>query len=262
MEAESTAVEGPVTVVGERLREARGARGLDLGEVAARTRVPTRHLASIEAGHWAALPGTTYTLGFARAYAQAVGLDPGEVAAELRQEIAEGGPRLKRHEPYEPADPKRVPGRLLTGVAVAAALVFATGYAAWRANLDKAPEASAVASADRPAVPGRPAATAPAAPATGPVILIATQPVWFRVSERGQAAALWQGELAAGQRYEVPATAAAPVLRTTRPEALAVTVGGRTVAPLGEAGASIRNRSLLPRDLLAPPGTSRPAPNG
>ncbi|MET0137909.1 MAG: helix-turn-helix transcriptional regulator, partial [Sphingobium sp.] len=54
------------------MRAAREAAGLQLTEVAARTRVPLRHLEALERGDFAALPGITYCAGFTRAYARAV----------------------------------------------------------------------------------------------------------------------------------------------------------------------------------------------
>ena len=52
--------------------------------MAARTRVPLRHLEAIEQGAYEALPSQTYAVGFARAYARAVGLD--EVATAAHDE--------------------------------------------------------------------------------------------------------------------------------------------------------------------------------
>ncbi len=62
-------VETDVPSVGERLRAAREEKGLSLEDIAAQTRIPRRHLESIEAGDWDRLPAPTYTIGFARSYA-------------------------------------------------------------------------------------------------------------------------------------------------------------------------------------------------
>ena len=70
-----------------------------------------------------------------------------------------------------------------------------------------------------------PAATTPAPAAVpppvaaAPVVITATEPVWIEIKDGGTV--LKQGVLAAGERFEVPATAAAPVLTTGKPEALA-----------------------------------------
>ena len=70
--------------VGERLKAAREAQGLSLEEVASRTRIPTRHLESIEASEWTRLPAPTYSIGFAKSYASAVGLDRTDIGEQLQ----------------------------------------------------------------------------------------------------------------------------------------------------------------------------------
>ena len=45
---------------GELLRRAREQKGLSLEDIAKKTRIPQRHLASIETGDFDALPGRTY----------------------------------------------------------------------------------------------------------------------------------------------------------------------------------------------------------
>ena len=54
--------------VGDRLRAARNSVGLDLSDVATKTRIPQRHLAAIEIGDYSALPSTTYAVGFVKAF--------------------------------------------------------------------------------------------------------------------------------------------------------------------------------------------------
>src|SRR3712207_3598640 len=77
--------------VGERLRAAREAKGLSLEDVARQTRIPLRHLEHIEREEWDALPAVTYSVGFARSYANTIGLDGAEIGAEVRQQL--GGAR-------------------------------------------------------------------------------------------------------------------------------------------------------------------------
>ena len=80
-----------VVSAGQRLREASEAMGLSLEEIAAQTRIPTRHLASLEAGDWDKLPAATYSIGFAKNFASVVGLDRNEIGDQLRTEM--GGSR-------------------------------------------------------------------------------------------------------------------------------------------------------------------------
>ena len=83
-----------LTRSGERLRAAREAKGLTIEDVAAATRIPTRHLQSLEDSEWDKLPAATYSVGFAKNYAGAVGLDRAEIAEQLRAEM---GSELPAH---------------------------------------------------------------------------------------------------------------------------------------------------------------------
>lgn len=83
--ADETIVGGRESV-GARLRHAREAHGLSLNDVAARTRVPTRHLQAIEEDAFDRLPAAPYSVGFAKAFADAVGLNRDEIGREFRAE--------------------------------------------------------------------------------------------------------------------------------------------------------------------------------
>lgn len=253
--------------VGERLKEAREARGMSLDDVASVTRVPTRHLVHIERGEWDALPANTYSVGFARAYANAVGLNGSEIGQELRAQL--GAPASPSAIAYEPADPARVPPRSLAIIVGVVALLLAIGYAVWPSNSapEEDPQAQAAA-VDQPLIAPPPEAArasqpvaAPAA-ATGPVVLTAVDAVWLRVYEEG-GAILFENTMQPGQRYEVPSTARRPQLRVGRPEALRVTVGPAPIPQLGPTGQPIGNVSLLAADLAGraqgPGGAALPA---
>jgi cytoskeletal protein RodZ len=261
---ETVGNQGGGSPVGERLRTAREAKGITLPEVASTTRIPIRHLEHIERGEWGALPAATYSVGFARSYATCVGLDPAEVGQELRQEL--GISRNNTASPaasyYEPADPARVPPRWVAIVAVVLIALLVGGYLLWRNQAvgDQSLEPQLV---ETQAVPqpqnAQPIQQAPAA--TGPVVLTALEDVWFRVTEAQGGAKLYEGILKAGNRYEVPATAAAPQIRTSRAQALRVTVGGTQIPPLGPPEKLITNVSLRAADLAARVA-GQPAPAG
>ena len=91
MDEDEELVETHAPTVGERLRAAREEKKLSLEDIAAQTRIPQRHLESIEKAEWDKLPAPTYTTGFAKSYASAVGLDRTEIGDQLREEM--GGQR-------------------------------------------------------------------------------------------------------------------------------------------------------------------------
>jgi len=255
--------ETDVPSVGERLRVAREEKGLSLEDIAAQTRIPRRHLEAIETADWDRLPAPTYTIGFARSYASAVGLDRTEVADQLRGEMGRQRSMPTASEVFEPADPARtMPKGLVIGAILAViALVVLMSWLN-RRSLEQ-PDDTANSVAAPAAAPQQPAAPPPAAAAQGPVVLTASEAVWLQVAEKG-GATLFSGTLQPGQTYTVPATATAPMLRTGKPEALKATVGTAAAPALGPPATTV-NVSLLPADLMrtgpaAAPTATAPAP--
>jgi transcriptional regulator with XRE-family HTH domain len=68
---------------GARLRHERERRGIALASIANRTKIAPALLAALECGDVTRWPGGLYRRSFIRAYAEAVGLDPAEVAREF-----------------------------------------------------------------------------------------------------------------------------------------------------------------------------------
>ena len=253
--------------VGERLRVAREAKGLSLDDVARQTRIPVRHLEHIEREEWDALPAITYSVGFARSYANVVDLDGAEIGAEVRQLLGGARPGSAAAAPlYEPADPARVPPRWIAIAAAVLAVLLVAGYLIWRSSAvdDDSPAEVAITQsgtqAPAPKAAPKAAQTLPApAPTNGPVVLTATEDVWLRIDQAGGGSPLYMGILKAGQTYQVPAGAQAPRIRTARANVLRVSVGGAQVPPLGPAETTISNVSLAAGDLLARTQGAAPA---
>lgn len=246
--------ETAVPTVGERLRAAREAKGLSLEEVAARTRIPLRHLESLEQSDWERLPAPTYSIGFAKSYASAVDLDRGEVAEQLRLELGGAGTTAATTEVFEAADPARTMPRSLVLAAIAA-IILVVLVMTWLSNRSLRDDSQADApvstapAVQSPAQQTPPVNQAPAQAATnGPVVLTATAPAWLRVTDQGKK--LFEGILQPGQTYQVPPTATAPLLRVGAPEALRINVGSAVAPPVGPAGQVTSNVSLKPADLM------------
>ena len=240
----------PMTA-GERLRAAREAKGISIEEIASTTRIPTRHLESIETGDWTKLPAPTYSIGFARNYATVLGLDRDEIGDQLRGEMGNTRPVHQPAELFEPADPKRsMPKGLVLGALLALALVAIA--LTWLSNRDLADNSNAAVNADNAALADAGVAPVAAAPAVaGPVVITANDAAWIEVKDG--ATILKQGELASGQSFEVPATALAPMLTTAKPEALRISVGTADAPAVGPAGQKVANVSLKGADLLRGP---------
>lgn len=84
---ESMSDETPVVVtetpVGEQLRLAREARGLQIGDISQTLKLGQRQVEALESGDWNGLPGHTFIRGFVRNYARLMQLDPTPMMAQL-----------------------------------------------------------------------------------------------------------------------------------------------------------------------------------
>src|SRR5664279_5158658 len=80
------------STVGDRLRDAREAKGVDLFRVERDTKIRSKFLAALEDGDFADLPGDVYARGFLRNYASYLGLDADEVEEEWRREAGTATP--------------------------------------------------------------------------------------------------------------------------------------------------------------------------
>jgi cytoskeleton protein RodZ len=221
---------GPATErLGADLRAARERLGWSLPAVAAHLRIRTPYLEAIEDGRTDELPGPAYAVGFIRAYAQALGLDPGEAARRFRQEAGEPQRRTELEFPA-PVPERGVPAL----VVVLIGIVVAVGaYATWyRMSGNDHPATEVVQQVpDRlvPLVPDHPAAPAPAAPVPA-------------ASESASGAASQMASVAPLPPSGVPPSAAAAA--TTQP-AIGLPAGGPppprlTIRTTGDAWIQVR----------------------
>lgn len=247
---------------GSRLRAAREAAGLSQADIAARTKIPERHIASIEAGEYDALAGRSYATGFSRTYARAVGLDAEALVQQVRDEMGKGQLDERRQTAtFEPGDPSRVPARGVVWIGVAGALAVVVGaFIFWRSFWSPAAELPSLLPAEtQAAAPASAAPKAPAAapaPAQGPVVFTATEDkVWVKIYD-GAGKQVMQKNLALNESYTVPAEVQGPQLWTGRPDALRVTVGGREVPRLSDQPVAVKDVPITAAALLA-----RPAPS-
>ena len=241
--------------VGDKLRTARLAAGLDLSDIATKTRVPLRHLSAIEAGDYASLPSSTYCVGFAKAFARAVGEDEAAIASQLRQELGQQPPD-DRYEPtfVDEEESGPVPSRKLAIIAALIAVLLTAGYAFWRSSWSTDTMLEPVA--EETSIPARATAAQPAAQApsnqTGEVVLTAKDAVWLRIYDASDKV-LFEKEMKAGERFAVPADANNPMIRTGRADLVSVTVRGREVAALGPAERTIKDVGVSAAALAARP---------
>jgi cytoskeleton protein RodZ len=239
---------------GAQLRAAREGLRLDLAHIAAETRIPIRHLEAIEEGNFESLPSRAYAIGFSRTYAKAVGLDAEVITDVVRGELSEGS--MRRALPtsaMEPGDPARVPSSGLAWAGGIAALVLGVGaYAFYTSFFGAGSGPGSLITTAPQTAPVATASPAPTSPITGgDVVLTALEDnVWLRLYEE-DGERLIERTLKLGETVLVPADAVDPRINTGRPDALGITVGGKSVAKLGETPANISGAPVSAAALLA-----------
>jgi cytoskeletal protein RodZ len=75
------------TRIGQALREARAARGVELSEAERVTKIRTKFLRAMEEDRWEDLPEPVYARGFLSTYAQFLGLDDAPLVEEYRRSV-------------------------------------------------------------------------------------------------------------------------------------------------------------------------------
>jgi len=252
--------------IGERLRNAREAKGLSLRAVADLTRIRAVYLQALEDEQFDQLPGAVYARGFLRTFADALGLDadrlmdayPGAFEAPGPALIGTAGGEI----PIRPAAPRSRLRIIATYVAVLLGLglvaVGVIGYLQLRQfNEPVAPQAVAPVpssaepprAAPQPApppVPPAPAITAPEPPPVSPEadpsqpavtngvsLEVRTQGTsWLRVTADGER--VFQGLLHDGETRAWQAKGRLTI-RVGNSPAVQVAVNGRRVAaPAGK----------------------------
>ncbi len=104
--------------LGEKLRQAREARGVSISEVAEQTRISRLYLDAIENDDYRPLPGGIFNKGFVKSYARHVGIDEVEALSDYSRIIVEqGGTQGDEPKTYRPevlTDDRRSSSTLLT----------------------------------------------------------------------------------------------------------------------------------------------------
>lgn len=260
--------------VGTELQAKRLELGRELSEIAQQTRVPLRHLTAIESGDHSSLPALPYTVGFVKAYARSVGLDPDAAAARFRAETT-----MTEKEPsaiiVNSIDERRSPprsamflGLLLVGLVALGVIAWASGMFAGDgveedaevAEVEPVPDDPVIETAGAPLSQDEQAAafepqegemSASTDTAGGAIVIRAREDAWVKIYEAGSGRSVQQGVMASGETFTVPAERSDLLLWTGRAGALEVTVGGTSVGSLGGMAETIRDIPLTPAGLDA-----------
>ena len=239
---------------GVEFRAIRESRGLTVDRIASATRIPVRYIEALERDDVRALPARPYLRGFVAAYGRELGLDPADAVARY---FADLGP---------PPPPEPVAAVDVTsdepsysrawGIAalVLAVLLAVPAFNRWRSGVEPPQPPVAGTTGTGPAVPAATATVGPSAPTAtdrgatvpGPNDLVVSmtfqRPCWLSASTDGTRVV-----------YKTMEPGSTQVLKASREirmrvgdaGAVAWTVNGRTLAPLGGPG-EVRTVVLTP----------------
>ena len=245
--------------IGAQLRSAREGKGLSIGTVAERTRVPVKMLAAIERNDQSALPPHPFGRGFVRAYAEEVDLDSDRLVREYFAQFPTPPP-VSNHVPLsrEPVEPSWQPPSRWIGMATAVAVLLVVVAAAvvlgrrgeraadretvgtTGTSTGVTPPVASTAAEPRVAA-NAPAIAQPSTPAVT-VVLSLTGACWVSATADGER--VLYRILQPGERHTLTA-ARELTLRFGNAGALAWTINGRDAGTPG-AGGAVRNARITP----------------
>jgi cytoskeletal protein RodZ len=250
--------------IGAQLQSAREGKGLSIGTVAERTRVPVKMLAAIERNDQSALPPHPFGRGFVRAYAEEVDLDSHRLVREYFAQFPSPLP-VSNHVPLsrEPVEPSWQPPSRWVGMATAVAglvVVVAAAVVRGRRGEGAADPETVGTTGTSPATPGTgvsppvtPTAAEPSGAANAPAIAQPSAPALTVVLSLTRAcwvAATADGErviyriLQPGERHTLTA-ARELTLRFGDAGGVTWTINGRDAGTPGANGA-VRNARITP----------------
>jgi cytoskeleton protein RodZ len=127
--------------LGDGLRVAREQSGRSLAELSAVTRVPSRYLTALEQNDFSTLPNRVFSIGYVRAYADALGLDEQLAVERFKRETPDPSVPLQAPVGVAFEDVRRYSPRL-----IAAGLALIVAVVGWnvfqRVSLMRAPQPS------------------------------------------------------------------------------------------------------------------------
>ena len=175
---------GRAAHAGAQLAAAREAQGLPLSEAASRTHIKQDHLAAIEALDASGLPARPYALGFVKAYAEFLGLEPAAIAARFKDDIGYAAPSVHpTAEKFQAAQDAAQPATREMSLWAMLAIVLFMLWCAWQIALPR--DLSPLSEAGAPAARSAAAAVAPEAPEIDLRVIDGADPVYPRTCDAG-----------------------------------------------------------------------------
>ena len=269
--------------VGAVFRRRREEYGLAVDDIEAELCIRKGYLEAIETGDYDILPGTTYALGFVRAYADHIGLDAEQMVRRFKVEaLGEPAPIQARGTAGAPGRKRKFPIAFTTGAIV---IAVAAGLGGWTLSTMEfggdvatvpapAPDAAPAESPSTPIIPASVVDSGPAAPAAASDFDNAAVPPFAVPAPNGQAAVTDLVDADQGGDFRLtprpkgrpvptgnvlaappPTTQTAPTAptATATPPAPIPTAIARSAPPPPAAAAPVQQAAAAPAAETAPP---------
>ena len=226
--------------LGETLRRAREAQGLELDEVASRTRINPKYLEAIEADRRELLPGSFFYRSFIHQYAGVLSLDPAPLDAEVDRILSEEKPlplpgqvdaaSAQRATALAAIGRDRSPVLLWIGLLLMVLVGSSSFYAWWHKTRNI--ETTGLSHVEHTTVS---AATSPVSASTDhvQVDITVTEQTWLSLSSDGKR--IFSGTLRPTETKTVEGRESA-TLKVGNAAGLEVRLNGRPIGPIGPRG--------------------------
>lgn len=224
-------------LIGARLREQRKALGWSLADASEKCGVRPEFLGALERHDLEDLPTVGYGIGYVRAYARALGLDPDQSVTDFKHDSAIPKNLNRPSMPhFVPTRSLRLPTGSVPALGVLAAVVMLGAWYGVQLDTVASPSPSQVISFDPDAVEN------PAPVPDNILTLRTTAPSWISLrDERGRrivnrvfvTGESWQVEVGAAYRLDVRDSGAVELL-----------LGERSLGPLGPEGQPLKDFDL------------------
>jgi cytoskeleton protein RodZ len=247
--------------VGEILRRTRNHYGQSLQQIEQVIRIRATNLDAIEKGEIQKLPGRVYAIGFVRAYSEYLGLDGDKMVHLFKDQSV--GREVKTDLSFPvPAEESKAPNLYIVGGSILALILFIIALSFFifpnqqqndippvpeelsKSTLNEAP--ALIEPVQNTVVAEQSPAPEPAKP-TNRIVLEISEPSWVEIKDKSGAAILRQ-VLKPGDMYLVPPEEGL-VMSTGNAGGIVMTVDGKKIGALGDAG-EIKRKVLLSPEML------------
>lgn len=204
--------------VGDVLRKAREAAGVDLQTISANLNIMAMHLQAIEQGDASRLPESVYAVGFVKAYADYLNLDKDKIVYLFKRQVLGQVPQRNTARTYKPVGPSIFPRAAIVAACAAVLVIGLVLYLVFGRGGEPAVDPvsedlrQSTLAETKTALPLKPNKLVTgkqygAEPAQSKLMLLAIDSVWIEVRDKPEGGkVLFNRVMKKGEAYHAPLT--------------------------------------------------------